>query len=193
MSSFRTLLVDDHQACIDELQCVLKPFSFIKIVGTHTNPLKVTGIVEEERPDLIFLDIEMPGISGLELAGQIREIHKACTVIFVTAYDRYAIQAIKESVYDYLLKPVDPDELEATLNRLLEQNKPDGSFLEKLQKEYDLTQRELEITDLVRKGLSTIQVADRLNISELTVNKHRQNILRKTGCSGFSALLGQFT
>ena len=192
MKKIRTIIIDDHPACIDELQAMLESYPSIYVGASYTRPTEFAARLEHEKPDLLFLDIEMPGMSGLELAGRVIQFSKDCRIIFVTAYDRYAIEAIKKSAYDYLLKPVDPDELEETLQRYFSDIYKDGSFLQKLQLEFQLTTREQEITDLVRKGLSTSQIAASLNISELTVNKHRQNILQKTGFPSFSALLGRF-
>jgi len=192
MKTIRTIIIDDHQACIDELQDMLGPYPSIDISATYTRPSELETRMENEIPDLLFLDIEMPGITGLELAGKVKQSGKDCKIIFVTAYDKYAIEAIKKSAYDYLLKPVDPDELEETLQRYFKETNQNGSFLNKLKEEYQLTPRELEITDQIRKGLSTSQIAGTLNISELTVNKHRQNILQRTGCPSFSALLGRY-
>jgi DNA-binding LytR/AlgR family response regulator len=74
-------------------------------------------LIEEKQPDVAFLDIQMPGISGIEVA---RRINGACTVVFITAYDKYAVEAFENEALDYVLKPVTEERLEKTVKRLKE-------------------------------------------------------------------------
>lgn len=89
------------------------------------------------------------------------------------------------------MKPVDPDELEETLQRYFKETRLNGSFLDKLKEEYQLTPRELEIVDLIGQGNTSDMIASQLCISKFTVNNHRQNILKKTACANFSELLSK--
>ena len=185
-------MVDDNPVCIEELEYLLGNIPRIEVLSVFTDPSQVLLSLRDDQPHLVFLDIEMPGISGLELADEIRAFSSAIAIIFVTAYNEYAIQAIKKSAHDYLLKPVDHAELTETLNRYIHDLETGNSITDKLKARYSLTPRELDILELVRQGYTTDQIAQQLNISHLTVNTHRQNILHKTKCANFNALLGQF-
>jgi len=185
MQMQRTLIIDDEPTAIAQLMHILEGYSFLHKPEAISDPLEAEEKVRSMKPGLIFLDIEMPGMNGLELAEKIRNCCPAASIIFVTSYNKYAIQAIKQSAFDYILKPVDRDELTESLDRFLESRKSGKDLLYKLQERYGLTARETEITSLVRSGLTSEEIAGQLNISLLTVNTHRQNILRKAGCGNF--------
>lgn len=106
----RAILVDDERANLENLQRLLeKHCPAAKIVGQSNNMEDAVGLINLHHPDLLFLDIQMGKNSGFDLLNRITE--KSFEVIFVTAYDQYGIQAIKFAALDYLLKPVNPDEL----------------------------------------------------------------------------------
>ena len=112
----RTLLIDDEPLATLELTEMLKPFAkTIKIVGTANTADQGKALIEQEKPDLIFLDINMPGKSGFDLMA---ELDEAPYVIFVTAYDQYAIKAFEINALDYLLKPVNAQRLEEAIERV---------------------------------------------------------------------------
>lgn len=113
----RTILIDDEIDSSIAVEEQLKMYCpSIEVIGTFNDPLLGFEAVQAMKPDVVFLDIEMPKMTGLELAGKIQQedIH----IIFVTAHDRYAINAIKLSALDYLLKPIDSEELIETVERL---------------------------------------------------------------------------
>ncbi|MEP7252814.1 MAG: LytTR family DNA-binding domain-containing protein [Ginsengibacter sp.] len=104
------ILVDDEVHWIQELSLLLKEYCpGVQIISQHTSSQEGLEAIKKIKPDLVFLDIEMPGMTGFELLGALDNISFA--VIFTTCYDRYAIQAIRFSALDYLLKPVDAKEL----------------------------------------------------------------------------------
>jgi two-component system, LytTR family, response regulator len=82
-----------------------------------SNPKEAVAFILDNKPDLIFLDIQMPGMNGFDVIKALKEEHVSPAVIFVTAYDRFAIDAIKLAAFDYLLKPIDTKELERCLDR----------------------------------------------------------------------------
>jgi two-component system, LytTR family, response regulator len=110
------LIVDDERLARNELRRLLQPFSHINIIGEATNGADALEKIQELQPDLLFLDIQMPGKNGFEmlaeLEGDIPEI------IFTTAYDEYALKAFEFNALDYLLKPIEPQRLEAALKRI---------------------------------------------------------------------------
>jgi two-component system LytT family response regulator len=114
----RTLLVDDEELARATLKRALlaaPEFDGFEIVGEAANGVEALEAVEEYRPDLIFLDIEMPGFGGFEV---IQQLSNVPAVVFVTAYDEYAVRAFEANALDYLLKPVQPERLQRALGRI---------------------------------------------------------------------------
>jgi two-component system LytT family response regulator len=111
----RTLLVDDDAGNRAYLRELLHAHAAIRVIGEAQNIADAEALIRTETPDLLLLDVEMPGGSGFELLQQLGTW--PFEVIFTTAFQRYAIQAIRFSALDYLLKPVQPDELAASLQR----------------------------------------------------------------------------
>jgi two-component system, LytTR family, response regulator LytT len=117
-ATINTLLVDDEQLALDELSYLLKSFPDIEVVATGTNGLQAVELIEEHEPDLVFLDVQMPGMDGLSVIARLREKKVPLPhFIMATAYDQYAVEAFRVEAMDYLLKPVERDRLAATLER----------------------------------------------------------------------------
>lgn len=114
----RALLVDDEEHALKILQILLERTGEVEVVGRASNGFDAIGRIRELRPDVAFLDIEMPGMSGVELAERIGNESLDTQVVFVTAYDRYAISAFEQEAVDYLLKPLDKDRLAKTIQRV---------------------------------------------------------------------------
>ncbi len=116
----RTLIVDDELNCIEMLELMLGRYCpELQVLRTISNPLEAPAAILDLNPDLIFLDIEMPGMTGFDLLEKIKGIAQP-DVIFTTAHNEYAIKAFKYAAVDYLLKPVDALELKAAVLRSLE-------------------------------------------------------------------------
>ena len=111
------VVVDDEQLARDELCFMLEELGGVDIVGRAGNGHEAVSLIERVQPDLVFLDIQMPGLTGFEVARRLRERKPSSQVVFVTAYDRHAIEAFEVDAVDYLLKPVDPARLAETLDR----------------------------------------------------------------------------
>ena len=116
----RTIIIDDEVSAINNLEKLLSGFSEIEIIDRIADPTIALKIIKSLDPDLIFLDIQMPGIDGFELIQELNQNKLTPEIIFVTAHDEYAIKAIRLSAFDYILKPVDKKELENAINRFLE-------------------------------------------------------------------------
>lgn len=114
-----TVLADDEAPALDELAYLLKEFPEIDVVGTARNGVEAVERIEHLEPDLVFLDVQMPGLDGLGVINQLRE-HRAPMPAFVlcTAYDQYALEAFKLEALDYLLKPVERERLVLTIERI---------------------------------------------------------------------------
>ena len=113
----RALIVDDEIHAREELEALLDETGSFSIVGKCANAIEALQSIKREKPEVLFLDIQMPGISGLELLSMIDE-EVMPLVVFVTAHDEYAIQAFEEDALDYLLKPVDKRRLAKTVTKL---------------------------------------------------------------------------
>ena len=114
----KTLIIDDERLARNELKRLLEPYHKIEIVGEAANAEEAHGLIEELEPELLFLDIQMPGKNGFELLTSIEG--KAPDVIFTTAYDDYAIKAFEFNALDYLLKPIDTERLKDAIQRVEE-------------------------------------------------------------------------
>lgn len=113
------IIVDDESACIKTLENDLSRFPEIHIVATCTSPTNAAREIVRLQPDLLFIDVEMPGMSGLELLDRIQaDIHQDIHIVFYTAYDKYLLDAIHASAFDYLLKPYKLKELDDLISRL---------------------------------------------------------------------------
>lgn len=114
-AKLRVLLVDDERLARVEMRSLLNRYAHIDVVGEAESVDSALGAIEALNPDLIFLDIQMPGASGFELLDR---ISVQANIIFVTAFDAYAIRAFEVNALDYLLKPVSPERLDQALGRL---------------------------------------------------------------------------
>lgn len=116
----KAVIIDDEKNAIEALRNVIADLDQIEIVGTFTNPLKALEQIRELTCHVVFLDIEMPGMQGLEMAEKILELDRAHHIIFITAYDQYAVEAFEVNAIDYLLKPVRRERMAKTVEKLLE-------------------------------------------------------------------------
>ena len=111
----KAIIVDDERLARNELKSMLAEYKDIEIIAECANAEEAKEKIDQLKPDVIFLDINMPGKSGLEL---VEEISAMPDVVFVTAYDEHAIKAFELNAFDYLLKPVQPQRLAETLKKL---------------------------------------------------------------------------
>lgn len=117
MEKLKTVIVDDEKLAVKGLEkLVTKHCDQLQIVGTATTFVEALKIINEEKPDLVFLDIEMPHANGFTLLDSLT--YKDFRFIFTTAYADYAVQAIKAKADDYLLKPIDSDELVSAVEKV---------------------------------------------------------------------------
>src|SRR5688572_23068978 len=113
----KAIVVDDEQLAREELCYQLQQLGEIQVVAQAGNGLEALSAIERSEPDLVFLDVQMPGLTGFEVARRLIEDERAPAVVFVTAYDQRAIEAFEVNAVDYLLKPVDAGRLEQAVQR----------------------------------------------------------------------------
>lgn len=122
----RTIIVDDERLAREELKALLSEYSGVELIGEYKNTIEAKAAIERDSPDLVFMDIQMPGETGLELLEKFKNPPRT---VFVTAYDEYAIKAFELKAYDYLMKPIDPDRLSEIFKRLQEENQIPASVV----------------------------------------------------------------
>jgi len=116
----KAIIIDDEVHCLDTLSLLLKEYCpDVQLMEQCRSAKQGLEAIEKYKPDLVFLDIEMPAMNGFEMLEQFSEIPFA--IIFTTSYDQYAIKAIRFSALDYLLKPIDPNELVSAIKKVQEQ------------------------------------------------------------------------
>ena len=117
-TTISTVIVDDEQLACDELSYLLKDFPDIELVATGRNGLEALKLIEDLEPDLVFLDVQMPGLDGMNVIQKLRESDRHIPhFVLATAYDQYAIEAFRWDALDYLLKPIEKERLAVAIER----------------------------------------------------------------------------
>jgi DNA-binding NarL/FixJ family response regulator len=194
----RVLLIDDHEMARRGLEAMLSTADWIEVVGEADQCAAGIAAIEQVHPDIVLLDIRMPGTDGLACLDQIKAGADPVAVIMVTLYDdrRYVLEAIRRGAAGYLLKEASTDEVISTLRsvangqlaidpQLLREaltsasETPDIGTPRQQAEAYSVTPREHQVLRLVADGLTNKEIGARLAISEDTVKKHVQNIIWK--------------
>jgi|TARA_B110000438_G_C15548572_1_gene535895 two-component system, LytTR family, response regulator len=115
----RAIIIDDERLARKELKSLLKDYHEIEIIDECASPEEALKSIEKHNPDLLFLDIQMPEKTGFDL---LQELDKSPKVVFVTAFDEYAVKAFEVNALDYLMKPVDPERLKETMAKVLSED-----------------------------------------------------------------------
>ncbi len=205
MSMIKIALADDHHIMLDGLRALLEKQKNISVIGTYDNGLDIYESFGNLTPDIVIIDINMPGLNGHELTLKITKEFPNIKVIVLSMFDdvTHIRQLIHAGVSAYLFKNVNNNELLAAIHTVVT-GKPYFSpeifsKLESFEKALsvrqsnspvpNLTARELEILKLIALEYSNGQIADKLYISERTVETHRKNMLQKTNHKSMVGLL----
>jgi len=201
MKKLRTVLIDDEDDAINSLKTIIEDFCSqdVEIVGTANSALFGIKEINEKKPDVVFLDIEMPGGSGFDMLESFENID--FDVVFITAYNNYAIKAFKFNAIDYIMKPVDIDEFEAVIKKIKNQKEKNQEKVDysKLLKELQSKNKSkrikistgsniefIEIDKLIRieadGSYSTISIE---NTNDLFVSKKMGEIEKLLPAEGF--------
>jgi DNA-binding LytR/AlgR family response regulator len=132
VTTIRALLVDDEAPARSELRYLLQEHPEVKVVGEAASAAEAIALSRELAYDVVFLDVEMPGVTGLETAPRIHERHEPPAIVFVTAHAEYAVDAFAVEAFDYLLKPVEPERLARVVERLHERSQENAAPVEKV-------------------------------------------------------------
>lgn len=119
MTALRAVIADDEEHIRMGIENLLRElWPDLQIIGQAANGTDALAVIQKEKPDMAFLDIQMPGMTGLQVA---KQAYRFCKIVFITAYDHYAVQAFDSEAVDYILKPVSPDRLKITIDRIKKQ------------------------------------------------------------------------
>ncbi len=189
------LLVDDHQVVREGLKRMLEPYDDIQVVGEAASGEDAIVQAQRLRPEVVLMDIKMPGIDGIATTRRLREEMPDIAVIILTLYsDEYVVQAVEAGASGYILKETSRDQLVQAIRDVCKGYAPLApslcrdllnklANLSKASRDSVLTKRQREILTLVAAGLSRRQVAAKLYISESTVKKELTFIFDKLGVS----------
>ncbi len=131
----RAIVADDEAPAREELIYILEKLNKVKVVGQASHGIQVLDLNKKQKPDLIFLDIKMPGTNGIEVAKKIMEEPHIPFIVFVTAYEEYAVEAFEVNAIDYILKPVCEERLNKAVNRIMDRIiKKDKDYYKQLNK-----------------------------------------------------------
>ncbi|KPL78852.1 LuxR family transcriptional regulator [Ornatilinea apprima] len=188
------LLVDDHAIVRDGVRSFLNAQPDLEVIGEAGSGLEAVSLAESLVPDVIVMDLIMPGMDGVEATWRVRKVSPRSQVIVLTSYheDTHIFPAIKAGALSYLLKDVEPGELAdavraAARGEAVIHPRVATRVMQELRKDPDremnpyatLSEREQEVLKLIAEGLSNAAIAERLVLSEKTVKGHVSNILSK--------------
>jgi DNA-binding NarL/FixJ family response regulator len=189
------LIVDDHEVVRNGIRSYLETISGYQVVGEAESGEQAVRLVADLIPDVVLMDLIMPGMDGIETTRRIKQISPRTQVVVLTSYheDAHIFPALKAGAISYVLKDMKMDKLVETLQRAVQgevtlhprvaarvlQNLRGGEGGEEAQLIAELTERELDVLRLIANGLSNTQIAEKLVISENTVKGHVSNILSK--------------
>lgn len=199
MNKIRVMIVDDQLIVREGLKKLLEISDHIRVVAEASSGLDCIDLLEKVKPEIVLMDIKMPGINGIETTRLIRQHHAEIKIIMLTIYDdpELVTSAIHEGANGYLMKNATRDKIMRCINHVIHE----GAFLDPYvtsavlehikqdkarsinEEDAVLTKRELEVLQKIVSGLIDKKIAEKLHISEHTVRSHLKSIYRKMGVS----------
>jgi two-component system invasion response regulator UvrY len=198
----RIVIADDHALIREGVKKILRRQPDLKIIGDAGNGSELLGILRDAEPDLLILDISLPGRSGIDLLGDIRKLRPALRVLVLSMHEeeRFAVRVLKSGAAGYVCKSTAAEELVAAIRKVVaggryvspavaeilagQLNDPAGQAAHE-----QLTNRELQILTMIGAGKAVKQIASELGISINTVATHRARILKKMDLQSSAALV----
>lgn len=198
MDKIKIILVDDHKIFRDGFRILLQSFSFVKVIAEASNGAEFLDVLEDEQPDIVFMDINMPQVDGVEASQKALEKIPELKIIALTTFldDDYLEQMLMAGVEGYMLKSAEIDEFEKAILKVHEggnyfsdeivsllSDKLNTLRKRKKQKEElpVFTDREQEVLELICKGFGNKQIAEATFLSTKTIEKHKSSLFQKTG------------
>jgi two-component system nitrate/nitrite response regulator NarL len=195
----RIFIVDDHQMVIDGINLMIEGNPGFIIIGESTKPLAVLELLEHHATDILITDVGMPEMSGVELSRAVKNKFPDIKILALSMFgdSQVIAEMIDAGISGYILKNSGKKELIEALTKIAEGQNYFGQDItlqlmksfKRNQEEVKLTDREIEIIRMIEKDMTTRDIADKLFISERTVETHRKNILHKTNTQTVVGLL----
>jgi len=199
----KLVIVDDHEIFRFGVRKVLSTIRIVEIVGEGSNGLEAIELAERFRPDVIFLDIFMPKMNGIEAIPEIRKISPESYIVMLTAFEDFLHieRALTAGADGYLTKGISPEILQEAILKVVEGERVFSKSIIKLLSEhrvsYDesndlnvsITKREEEILKLIAQGLTNNEISEKLGLSVRTVESHRYNLIKKLNLKNASQLV----
>lgn len=185
--AIRVLIIDDHPVVRMGLKTMLESEERIVVTGTAASAKEGLAAVEKSKPDVVLLDLRMPGMEGVEAISELRHIDQNIRVLILTNYeeDEYIFRAMQAGAMGYLLKNTPQEEIIRAINMVNNHERcfsaEIASRLTEAIAREELTQRELEVLNLVADGLTNKEIANQLFISARTARNHVASCLLKLG------------
>jgi len=207
MATINLFLVDDHKLFLEGLISILNEKPGLKVIGYACSASEYFSMADEVQPDVILVDVNMPEMSGIELTHLIKENNPQAKILALTMYEDpiYIQKMVHSGVNGYILKSANIKELETAIRMV---SKGENYLAQDIQKivmdkigyiesfeDFDsfnknkLSKREIQIVSLIAREFSTQEIAEKLHISERTVETHRKNILAKTNAKSIVGLV----
>jgi DNA-binding NarL/FixJ family response regulator len=187
----KVLLIDDHHLFLDGLELVLKKSKQFHVVGKLSDPFQAIDLLSRTEAEMVLLDIQMPGINGIDLLKRILSRHPLVKVVMISMHeeDEFIQEVTTLGAYGFLSKSTDSSLMLEDLVRISKGLKVFPKRAKKAAPTEHFSERELEILRLLAKGKNSFEIAEQLFITLNTVKTHRRNMLRKLKASNTSQLL----
>jgi two-component system LytT family response regulator len=156
----RAIIIDDEQKGINSLRLLIEKFIHnVKVVAETTDPLKAKDLIEDYKPEIVFLDINMPHLNGFEVLKGLN--FKDFNLVFTTAHREHALQAIKNNALDYLLKPIDINDLRFAINKIVDKLTSKDNFSDDLKKFLEVNvENKSRLTINTKDGVDYVCISD---------------------------------
>jgi two-component system response regulator NreC len=200
--SIRIAIADDHQMVIDGLTSILQNLEGVELKGQANNGREIIRLVENLKIDLVFMDIDMPEMDGIEATKQIKTHFPEVKIVILTMHDEQSLvkKLLEIGADGYILKNSSKTELEMAIRQIQSGKKHFSSEVTMILLEEEspaevnaqlkqLTEREIEILKLISEGLSNKEIGDQLFISHRTVDTHRTNLMKKLDVHNVAGLI----
>jgi DNA-binding NarL/FixJ family response regulator len=211
MKPIRVLLAEDHTLVRAGIRALLQKFEFIKVIGETGDGNDAVRLVKKERPDIVLMDIAMPGLNGIEATARIKREYPDTKVIILSMYsnEEYVLQALLDGASGYLLKDAGLVELELAIKSVIRgdtylsppiSKQVIADYITRFEKKtnkgeanrgafYILTSRQREILQLIAEGCTTKDISLKLNLSINTVETHRSQLMERLDIHDLAGLV----
>jgi DNA-binding NarL/FixJ family response regulator len=198
--TLRVLIVEDQHIFRKGLSLLLNEIPGVQLYGEASNGAEFLEMIEVERPDIVFMDIQMPVMNGIEATKKAVSLYPDIKIIAISMFgdEEYLVSMLEAGVKGFLLKTVEEAELKKALELVADNknyfsdellpvltnslvNRRHRNEVPEMEYREDLTRREIEVLELICRGYTIKEIADQLYISQRTVDGHKANLFRKTG------------